>query len=97
MRMDLPHLAGFLAGYLHQDWNVEFVDSEQAALAFARDEGSNVPTTVEEIDELRASELSERDLAAWVLNAGCYYQPHNGGTFNAWLLQLRTILARVDR
>jgi len=63
---DLPNLAAFFAGYLHQDWQVEFASPGEAAFAFAGD------ADLDDVEELAAdwSILVEatRDLALEEIN-----------------------------
>lgn len=95
--MDLPHLAGFLSGYLHQDWDVEYADARDAARGYAQDEASLIPITIEEIDTLRSRALPDSELAAWMSMAGCYYRPAEESSFDALLLDLRaTFRGNVD-
>lgn len=45
---DLPHLAAFFSGYLHEDWQTEFASPAEAAFAFAGD------ADLDDVEELAA-------------------------------------------
>jgi hypothetical protein len=84
--------SSFLAGYLHQDWDVEYADAIEAAIDYARTERSaTVRVTMNELKQLIEADMSEEALAKWRLNVGCYFRP--SGPSRAWLSQLHDVMA----
>lgn len=87
--MKLDNLTGFLSGYLHQDWDVEYADVYAAADDFGRSEGLDVVlATLGEIAQLVESHPTESDWEAFLLGAGCYYRPTPAENVADWLLTM---------
>lgn len=87
--MNFSRLAAFLAGYLHQDWDVDYESPIEAADAFARSEPNDlVLASLDELDELLRVDMTDAELRQWLLEVGCYYSPT--GSAAAWLSGLGT-------
>ena len=86
-----PALAGFLSGYFHQDWDVEFETWELAALHFARAGfRRDVDAVIGEIESISRAGVSDERLREMLAGFGCFYWPSQPAAL--WLRSLEAIL-----
>jgi hypothetical protein len=84
----LPALSAFLAGYLHQDWDLEYEDASAAAANFASNESVEVVLGVlGELAMVNAASLDESAVETILRDAGCYYRPTEASA-ESWLVGL---------
>ena len=83
----LPNLQLLLAGYFHQDFELEPGDPENALRRFmAEEQPATISDCADEIGALFAAHPDERTLARPALDLGCYYRPEaDGHTTRSWL------------
>lgn len=81
-------LSAFLAGYLHQDWDLEYSDASAAAVEFASSESIELVVGVlGELAMVNAAVLDESAIEDILHQAGCYYRPTEMAV-DAWLVSL---------
>jgi len=74
--MKFESLAGFLSGYLHQDWDLEFSGAEEAVREFGSTSTDvSVLKARRKLTVLLASDRSEDELEQYLRDASCYYRP----------------------
>lgn len=84
----LTALSAFLAGYLHQDWDLEYDDASAAAADFASNESVDAALDVlGELAMVNAASLDESAVEAILRGAGCYYRPTEASA-RSWLVGL---------
>lgn len=84
----LSALSAFLAGYLHQDWDLEYEDASAATADFAANESVEVVLGVlGELAMVNAAALDPSALETILRGAGCYYRPTETSA-ESWLLGL---------
>ncbi len=90
--MNQYHILGqILASHFHQDWPVES-GSYESVMREIRHSTSReaIAIAVAEIGDLLGSRRSEEELAAALLNLGCYFAPSSMGLdTREWLVSLR--------
>lgn len=87
---ELPSLAAFLGGYLHEDWQLEFASPGEAAYAFAGD------ADIDDVEEL-AEDWSVLLAASRVLDLG-ELNRLLGERFNAaWQVTSKLEIAAVEQ
>lgn len=85
-----PSLAGFLSGYFHEDWHLEFADWREAVDRFRSAEAASVEPVRAELGRAMAALASEAEAAQFLRALGCYHAP--AGSTLAWLTQLHTAM-----
>jgi hypothetical protein len=84
----LTTLSSFLAGYLHQDWDLEYENVSAATADFASKESVQVVLGVlGELAMVNAASFDEPAVEAVLRDAGCYYRPTETSA-KSWLVDL---------
>ena len=84
-------LAGFLSGYLHQDWDTEIASPGEAATHFgSTGRIENVFVALGEGAVLLAR-FNESELESYLISAGCYYI--EWGATSEWLREMLSGIA----
>ena len=85
-------LQHILACYLHQDWDLDYGDWENA-IKVARESNPEelITAAVDELDRILAEQHSEQDFGRFLAEASCYYLP-DPETYADWLLRVRNLL-----
>jgi len=93
--MKFESLAGFLSGYLHQDWDLDYTGAEEAVREFASTSTEDsVLKALGELTVLLASDRSEYELEQYLKDASCYYRPIDS-TIREWLNTLAYKIAKT--
>lgn len=83
--MSTPALRDLMGGYFHQDWST-YGTEDDVIDQFMADQASLCWSLVPEIELVLASHPSERDLAQFVDELGCEYDPRERyGFYGQWL------------
>ncbi len=92
--MRLVGLGRMLAGYLHQDYDLEFGSPEAVCEHFATHSSEDaVAQVLGELLILLSSDLDEDSVIAWLDGVGCYYRPP--GPQRMWLNDMARQIASV--
>ena len=79
-------LSSLLAGYLHQDWDLEFEAASAATADFASNESVEVVLAVlSELAMVNAASLDESVVETLLRGTGCYYRPTETSA-KSWLV-----------
>ena len=91
-----PNLFQFLAGYFNQDWDLFAPEPHEVTAVFIEQASLNVlAATLEELDRLLATGLSEQELEKACDQLGCALAPSGMGLgYAQWLSQVREQLAQ---
>ncbi len=89
--MEFPILAGFLSGYLHQDWNEELASPSEAATHFGST--GRIDDVFLALGEgaVLLARFNESELESYLITAGCYYI--KWGATSEWLREMLSEIA----
>lgn len=93
--IDLPGLAGFMRGYLHQDWDLEAASPTDLFETFVHTEEEPLVAQVDrEIEWLLRQCLNDDELADLLSALGSCFDPRFSGVSpSAWLAAVRRAIA----
>ena len=88
-------LRELLAGYFHQDWDLEFANHSEVAHHFAlQAEPSSVESVLGQLAILAAS-ADEAKIEDILTDAGCYYRPTES-SLEEWLKDFSAEISQVS-
>jgi hypothetical protein len=87
-------LSHFLGGYLHQDFDRQYEDSDQAAAAYGSDQlPERVLVALGQIAVIVATEPGQEELDRAILATGCAYDPEPSAL--GWLTRVGVVMAKA--
>lgn len=86
-KLSCEPLAQLLCCYFHQDFMEEYESPDHAIAAFIAEEPIGyIQKTLEDIEKLLSTRISDEDIDKLISNLGCAYDPHAvGRTSRLWL------------
>jgi hypothetical protein len=103
MRLELvysrwPELQTLLAGYLNEDWSLDYPNVWAAVDGFRRESPPDlIAAAVTTIGELMTEPDPERALQSACDELGCgYYPPGDGMTYLEWFTRIKDVLEASD-
>ena len=92
-RDSCPNLAQVLGAYLHQDFDLEFANAEEAlSAAAAGQDQAQVRAAASELRSSRPSRDDEEGSCAFTNELCSYHPPADGLTYSGWLDHVQHVL-----